>query len=261
MEYLLQDSFLVLFLYALSGTIFGSFATALVYRLPREIDWIKKRSECTKCHKHLGVLDLFPVLSYIINLGKCRHCGVYYGFKYFYIELLMGASFCLIGWYFNFSVESIFLCLLAFAVIVLTIIDFEHYIIPDEVNLFILLLGLVHQIYFDAELTQIIFMPLLYLGLALLLRWIMFAWKKREGLGLGDVKFFLAAGMWLDIEKLPVFLMLSGVAGIFIALIWKVLGKGNLFPFGPALSASFFFCVAFPTLSIELLYKFNNLIY
>lgn len=261
MPYLLQDSFFVLLIYTVSGMIFGSFATALVYRLPKNMDWIKKRSHCTKCNAKLTLPDLIPVFSYIINKGSCRHCGYKYGSRYFVIELIMAISFLLIGWHFGANEKSIYLCMMAFAIITLTVIDFEHYIIPDEINLFIFILGLVYQIQNDPSIEQILFNPLIYLSLALILRWIVYLWKKREGLGMGDVKFFVAAGIWLDIERLPVFLMFSGVAGIIIAVIWKISGKGKIFPFGPALSASLFFCVAFPELSVEFLYKFHNLIY
>lgn len=261
MTYLLQDSFLLLSLYTISGIIFGSFATALIYRLPRDLDWVKKRSFCTNCNTKLGILDLFPVISYLINLGKCRHCKTKYGFKYLYIELLMGISFLAIGYHFGGNIDSIIFCALTFAIIVMSAIDFEHYIIPDEINIFIFLLGLTYQLHHDANLQQILIMPLLYLTLSLGLRWGIYFWKKREGLGLGDVKFFLAAGMWLDIEKLPVFLMFSGIAGIAIAIIWQVSGKGKLFPFGPALGISLLFCVMFEKETIKLLHSFHNLIY
>ncbi len=261
MEQLTQDSFVVLALYLISGMIFGSFATALIYRLPRDIDWIKQRSKCTKCNKSLGVLDLIPILSYIINWGKCRHCKTKYGFRYLYIEVLMAISFLIIGYHFGANANSIFLCMLVFAVIVLSVIDFEHYIIPDEVNIFILLLGVGYNLYFELEYEKLWLYPLIYFAIAMCLRWGIYLWKKREGLGLGDVKFFIAAGMWLYIEDLPIFLMLSGLTGIAIAIIWRVLKKGNLFPFGPALSIAMLFCVAFPTQTRELLNSFQELLY
>jgi len=173
----------------------------------------------------------------------------------------MAAGFALVAYYFGYSTESIIFCLLFFSIVVLSLIDFQHYIIPDEVNLFILLLGLTYQIYSDADWQQMVLMPLMYISIALMLRWGMFAWKKKEALGLGDVKLFLACGMWLTAESLPIFLLFSGLSGIIIAVIWRIFSKGKIFPFGPALSASLFFCAAFPEIAHLLLINFNEMIY
>ncbi len=247
MENLLQDRFILVPLAAVFGAVFGSFATALIYRLPRDINWVTKRSACTKCGHHLGIPDLMPLFSYLFTRGHCRYCKVKFGGNYLVTEILVAMSFALSAYIFGPTIEMIIISLLAFVTIVICYIDFEHYIIPDEANIFIALLGIAYAIGTDAPLVeQLIFMPLFYFGLAMFLRWIMFVWKKKEGLGLGDVKFFAAAGTFLGIESLPAFLFLSGIAGLMIALAWRVMKKGEMFPFGPALCISLLFCVAFP---------------
>ena len=262
MDNLLQDSFFRLITSSVFGLIFGSFATALIYRMPRDIDWIKKRSHCTHCETNLGFLDLIPVFSYVFSGGKCRHCKTPYSPNYLITEILITISFVLCFLSFKDFYIATMMSLLAFSLIVLSAIDFEHYIIPDEINLFIFILGFVYGVYNQIPVTDLLIMAVIYFLIALLLRFIMFAWKKKEGLGFGDVKFFAAAGVFLtDIELLPVFLFISGVAGVLIAITWKLLGKGKLFPFGPALSASLFFCVAFPEVGEKFTFFIQDSLY
>lgn len=261
MENIIQDRFLITALAAVCGAILGSFATALIWRLPRDIDWKIKRSSCTKCGYKLKALDLLPILSYIISGGKCRNCGANYGVKYLVIELLMLIGFALIFYFVEDLIIAALLSLLYFAVIVLSVIDFEHYIIPNEVNIFIFILSISYAIYINAPWQQIVLNPFFYMALSLFLRWFMYAWKKKEALGLGDVKFFFAVGAFLELELLSPFLFMSGFIGIVIAIIWRIKGYGKKFPFGPALSMSLFLCVAFPEIGDYMLKMTQETIY
>jgi prepilin signal peptidase PulO-like enzyme (type II secretory pathway) len=258
MESLLQDRFFILLAAGLFGAVFGSFATALIYRLPREINWVSKRSICPKCDHALGVLDLFPIFSYLFTMGHCRHCKAKFGANYLFIELLMVISFVLSAYLFGPTVKTVVISMLSFATIIIFVVDFEHYIIPDEINILIGLLGIAYGLNNGEGVEQLVYMPLFYFGLAMFLRWFMFVWKKKEGLGLGDVKFFLAAGTFLSVEALPNFLFISGFVGIIIAILWRLLKKGEIFPFGPALSLSLLFCVAFPESNAKLIMLFQE---
>jgi len=75
------------------GSIFGSFFTALAYRVPRGLSMITPRSHCPSCKTTLGFRDLIPLFSWLTSAGKCRHCGISIGLRYFSIEL----SFSLCG--------------------------------------------------------------------------------------------------------------------------------------------------------------------
>lgn len=246
MQQIITDKVLLALLGLCFGLVFGSFATALIYRLPRNIDWVFKRSHCTICQHTLGVIDLIPVFYFVFSGGKCRFCKSRFGCKYLFIELLVAASFIFGLCHYGLNIYGITFSLLAFAIIVMSVIDFEHYIIPDEVNFFIGLLGAIYSGYNAISLTEILYMPIFCFLFAFLLRGIMYLWKRREGLGFGDVKFFLVAGFFLKFENFPAFLMLSGLFGLLIAMVWKVLKKGELFPFGPALGISLLFCYVFP---------------
>jgi len=82
------------------GAVLGSFMTALMYRLPRRLNWTTDRSRCTSCGHALGVPDLVPILSWVCLRGRCRHCGTSVSWRYPLTEMLwglgiMGLSFLL----------------------------------------------------------------------------------------------------------------------------------------------------------------------
>lgn len=243
------------------GAIFGSFATAIIYRMPRDINWISKRSACPKCQHALGAADLIPIISFIISGGKCRYCKMNFGYNYLIIELLMIAGFMVCAHLFGDSFKTVIISLMVFCTIVICAVDFEHYIIPDEINILLFLTGIVYGLYNGEGYEQLLLMPLFFFALAMGLRYLMYFWKKREGLGLGDVKFFIAAGTFLPVANLSLFLLLSGLIGLIIALLWKVMKKGEVFPFGPALVISLLFCVAFPESNVKLMGFIQELIH
>ena len=85
-------------------------------------------------------------------------------------------------------------------------------------------------------------------GVAYAIRYAFKRLRGRDALGLGDVKYFAVAGLWLGPSGLPAFMVVTGVAGIAFALLWRRLGGGCEFPFGPALALGLFICLLFPEL-------------
>lgn len=235
------------------GLCLGSFATALVYRLPRGISMVAKtRSACPSCQHDLAVRDLVPVFSWLMLKGRCRYCGVFVGWRYPLVEILtLGLCLC---FYFVYGFTAIGLCLFVLAAVLAAIIgiDFAHKIIPDTLNITVGVLGLVGVLI--AGLVS--FNPpefllvkgagalggaALYGFSALFLRQVFLWVMNKEALGLGDVKFFAAVGVWfgLDAEMASWFMLLSGGFGIGLALFWKKMTGEAVFPFGPALVAAF----------------------
>ena len=79
------------------GTLFGSFYTLAMYRIPRNIDIIKKHSYCPNCNHKLGFFELIPVLSYIFLGGKCKECKQKIRIRYLLLEILGGISFVVLA--------------------------------------------------------------------------------------------------------------------------------------------------------------------
>jgi leader peptidase (prepilin peptidase)/N-methyltransferase len=244
----LPDSF-YLFVTAIAGMALGSFATALSWRIPRDISIAeKRRSACPSCGHDLGVADLVPLLSWVFLRGRCRHCKVAIGKRYPLIELST-LGLCL-AFYFSFGVSFLTAALVLLAPVIVSIIDIDlhHKIIPDSLNLSVLLLGVAAMFALAVDAGSLSFLvdhaPGAVLGAAVfglfafLLRRFFSGVLGQEAMGLGDVKFFTAAGFWLSssLEALAWFLMFSGFFGVACAVIWKAATGEREFPFGPSLA-------------------------
>lgn len=242
----------------LLGLCLGSFATALAWRLPRGISMTAKaRSACASCGHDLSARDLVPLLSWIFLRGRCRHCAARVGWQYPLIELSTLGLCLALHIAFGFSAVTLCAFVIAPVLAAMTDIDFRYKILPDVLNGVLALAGLAAIVAaslaaFDGPahaatmLGQALLAAILYGGLAWGLRFLFLKLMRKEALGLGDVKFFAAAGVWLGLspDTLAAFLMLSGVFGVLIALLWRRCTGEAEFPFGPALIASFL-CVLF----------------
>jgi leader peptidase (prepilin peptidase)/N-methyltransferase len=231
------------------GLVFGSFATALSYRIPRGISIVRQtRSHCPACQHTLGVRDLVPLFSWLCLGGKCRLCRAPIGWRYPLIELATLFVCLLFYFFFGVSIGTLPVFILAPLFVSIVDIDLSYKIIPDGLNLAVLLTGiaalLVNAVLSPNFINFIIeygvpaaLGSLLYGGGALLLRWLSGLVLRRETMGLGDIKFYAAAGFWLGInpEAAAFFMIISGLCGIILALFWKKLHWEAEVPFGPSL--------------------------
>jgi leader peptidase (prepilin peptidase)/N-methyltransferase len=228
------------------GLVFGSFVTCASYRLPLEQDIVSKPSYCPKCNAKLGFRDLWPVLSWVCSKGKCRHCKAPISVRYPLTEIVTAATFLLVYSRYGLTFSGVLVALMAVALLIMIVADLEHYIIPDEVHYALLPLGLAYHFSRGTAPEDVLLGFLAGAGTGLLLhhgyRWL----RKKEGLGYGDVKFLALAGLWLTTMPIVPFLFFSGIFGTVFGLIWRVVGRGAIFPFGPALAVSLFFCVLYP---------------
>ncbi len=246
-----------LLIFSFLGLITGSFASALVYRIPRGLPWFRmtgelKRSFCPECRTVLGLRDLVPLFSFIFSRGKCRHCGKPVSLRYPLVELVSmlasAAAFLSLG----LTAEAFIVSALIPFLVALAFIDFEEMILPDQlVAISALLVGilLIFRVASGAEnymyLVTRLFAAVIY-GVA---SWTLGALTGkivgRSALGFGDVKFFAVAGLGLGVHALPAFMILSGGLGIALALIWRLVTAEKVFPFGPALIAAFYLLMVF----------------
>lgn len=247
------------------GLFLGSFVSALSWRLPRGYSILdiegSKRSVCPQCRTPLGVRDLVPLFSYLFSGGKCRHCHKKISRRYPLIEL-MTALFCTVLFVFTEPAQTSlpgFAVMMALAVVLSAMfaIDLEHKIIPDRLNIALALLGFLALIlpYPDAapppealpyRLGTAVVTAVIYGLLPIVIRYVFLLVTKKDGLGFGDIKFFAAAGLWLNLSALPLFLMMSGLGGILLGPVWKKATGESAFPFGPALIIAFTLCLCLP---------------
>lgn len=251
------------------GLVLGSFASVLIYRVPRQRSWIWEeldredhtgltksgfirgllsRSKCPKCQNILKLQHLIPILSWITLRGKCGYCGYKIPAKYPFLELL-SVSACL-GIYlqFGWQVETLILVLSVPFLIALFFIDLEFLILPNHLVIILAFIALLEKIlFFEGMLSFVNFIAvgLAYGFMGWALRAGFYKFTGKEGLGLGDVKFFALAGFWLGWFMTPVFLLLSTFIGVVFALYWRVVHKSNMFPYGPSLVLALFICIVY----------------
>lgn len=123
---------------AVLGSLVGSFANVVVYRLPRGASVVTPGSRCPDCGRRLGVLDLVPVLSWLVLRGRCRSCGQPISPRYPLVELLFAALFALVAWrwppFEHLGATLLFLAVLAMLTMA-ALIDLDHYVLPDALTL------------------------------------------------------------------------------------------------------------------------------
>jgi prepilin signal peptidase PulO-like enzyme (type II secretory pathway) len=235
--------------FAVLGLVFGSFATALCHRLPRGLPIVNDRSRCPHCRTTLGAVDLLPVFSWLLSRGRCRHCGEPISWRYPVIEAVMAALFLLAWWRSEGDlIVAALLALTALGLVVIVVVDLEEGIIPDAVLLGLLPLAVAWRWRVDADWLDAGLGAALGFLLTLAVRIGFRAWRRKEGLGLGDVKFLGVAGIYVGLSGLGGFLLLSGLLGLVLGLGWRWSGRGAVFPFGPALCAALLLGVFDPSL-------------
>ncbi len=230
------------------GLCLGSFATALIARIPEGRSWIAskaraERSACPHCDHQLGVFDLIPLLSWLCLGGRCRYCRKAIGWRYPAIECLTLLMCVAVYALWGYSTQGIVLLVAVPFLVSMLVIDLDHMILPDQLQVILFLCGLAF-VFFDGPVVPVyqaaLLAVLVYGVLAYVLAKGGAVLFKREALGMGDVKFFAVAGLWLGMASLPVFMMLSGIGGVLIGLAWRFVVKTKRFPFGPALIFALF---------------------
>ncbi|MBF0532339.1 MAG: prepilin peptidase [Candidatus Omnitrophica bacterium] len=124
------------------GAAIGSFLNVCIVRLPREKSVVAPRSHCVQCEKFIPWFDNIPFVSYLLLGGKCRYCRAPISFRYFFVEFLTAAAFVFIFRCFGVSPLLLPYLFMISCFIVATFVDFSHRIIPDEVSVGGMILGL-----------------------------------------------------------------------------------------------------------------------
>lgn len=217
----------------LFGIVIGSFLNVCIFRIPKKEDIVKTSSHCMSCGYHLKWYDMIPVFSFLALRGKCRKCGAKLSVQYPLIEAANGILYVCIVWTGGLSVDSLLYCLLASALLVLSVIDFRTYEIPFGINLFILALGLVRA---ATDFSNILNYLAGSLAVSIVLAVLYYATGGRA-IGGGDVKLMAVCGLLLGWKLIIMAFLLGCVLGAVIHVIrMKVSGEGHVLAMGPYLS-------------------------
>ncbi len=245
-----------MFVLLILGSLIGSFLNVVIYRLPNNKSIVSPPSSCGSCEHRLEPLDLVPVLSYILLRGKCRHCGEKISARYPLVELLTGGIFALLFWRYGISIDFIRYAILSCILISAAFIDIDHRIIPDKLNIFGLIVGIIFLFTPGSLSLKSSFLGFLLGGGFLLLVAII----GRGAMGGGDIKLFAVIGLFLGLEKtvLALFLtfLVGGIAGLLL-IASKLRSRKDYIPFGPFISIGAF--IAIMWYNNLIMYYFNIL--
>lgn len=243
------DSRLQLFLVAIFALILGSFTSLVSYRLANKKPVVFTRSKCTNCGSVLRIKNLIPLFSWLFQRGKCSNCHTKISLRYPLIELSFLISFLTIYFVLGQKIDLRMLLyfLITGTMILMCVVDLEHYFIPDSSQYFLAVLVILLVILEGGTNAALINVKsaLLYAGFGLALLAFFYFTTKLQALGIDDIKFFFIIGLMLGTKDFLAFMMLSGVFGLLFGAIWQKLKKEETFPFAPAMCLAAFLCLLF----------------
>lgn len=246
----------------LFGLMLGSFLNVAIYRLPKmmERDWqnnclelqgkelapdvkfnlVTPRSTCPHCAHKISALENIPVISYLFLKGRCRACNSHISLRYPCIEILTAALLGLASWKFGYSYTTLFASVFILALITLTFIDFDTQLLPDDITLPLLWLGLLFNLnYGFTDLKSAVIGAMAGYLVLWSVFWLFKLLRGKEGMGYGDFKLLAAIGAWFGWQLLPAVILLSSTLGALIGIgliVFTKRDKNIPMPFGPYLA-------------------------
>ena len=247
----------------LFGLLVGSFLNVVIHRLPQmmERQWAAEcaelngqpaapqapfnllvpRSRCGHCGHPIRWYENIPVLSYLALRGKCSACGTPIGLRYPLVELATGLLFGWCVWRWGWSWTAAAWCLFTAMLVALTLIDWDTTLLPDDLTLPLLWLGLIAA---TLGLTGVRLSDAVWGAVAgYLSLWLVYWGFKlatgKEGMGFGDFKLFAALGAWFGWQALVPIILMASVIGALVGIGMKLsssLREGGVVPFGPFLA-------------------------
>ena len=261
-DFFLQNTEIFYTFVTLVGLSVGSFLNVVIYRFPLmlENDWksqcrelleleekpqeiitlSKPASTCPQCGHKIRAWENIPVISYLLLKGKCSECQSSISLQYPLIEILTGCLSLAVAIKFGVSWQTLFALILTWSLVSMSVIDIHKQILPDDITLPILWLGLLISIYtiFTDPVSSIIGAAAGYMIL-----WCVYQLFKlltgKEGMGFGDFKLLALFGAWFGWELLPLVIILSSATGAIIGILMIVVKKhekSTPIPFGPYLA-------------------------
>ena len=271
-----QDAVLFSTVLAILGLLVGSFLNVVIHRTPIMLEnafrhecscldipadgeyppaprynLVFPRSTCPHCNHLIGALENIPLLSWIWQRGKCRHCQAAISPRYPLVELLSALISGWLAWHYGPTLHMLGALLFAWFLLALIFIDADTSLLPDSLTLPLIWLGLLFNLSstFTSLPEAVTGAMAGYLSLWSVF-WLFKLATGKEGMGYGDFKLLAALGAWLGWKMLPVIILLSSVTGAALGLLMIILarhGFGKPMPFGPYLGIAGFLAMHWGT--------------
>ncbi|WP_286233463.1 prepilin peptidase [Thalassotalea sediminis] len=256
------------------GLLIGSFLNVVIYRFPKmlEYTWYQECREfladeisskpkkeikqitlstpsscCPHCQHKIRFYENVPVLSWLVLGGKCSQCKQAISKRYPIIEAVTAILSVVIAYHYGFEPITLAMLLLTWGLICLTMIDFDHMLLPDQITYPLLWLGLLININGTlVPLEQSVIGAVAgYMSLYSVF-WLFKLVTGKEGMGHGDFKLFAVFGAWMGWQLLPLLILMSSFAGAIIGItLMLVKGhqRGQAIPFGPYIAIAGWVCL------------------
>ena len=233
-----SGSYILLFLV---GLVIGSFLNVCILRIPHGQSVIRPGSHCPQCKTSIRWFDNVPLLSFVWLRAQCRWCGGKIAWRYPLVECLNGVGYLGIVYKFGWNSSALVYALFLSLLLVVTMIDLDHLVIPDVVSLPGLVIGFF---------TAAFILPLGWKGslLGIVLGggilWVLAVISPylfgKDGMGGGDIKFLAMIGAFLGWEHVCMTLFLASCAGAMLGIglmAFRYMERGQYLPFAPFLAA------------------------
>ncbi|MBK5264022.1 MAG: prepilin peptidase [Alphaproteobacteria bacterium] len=208
------------------GAIIGSFLATLVLRWPQERSVLAGRSVCDGCGRMLGAIDLVPLFSAIILCGKCRTCGARIDWLHFGVELGCALAGAVALWLAP-GIEGLGWAVFAWLLIVLAVLDYRHFWLPDALTLPLAFLGLTLGTWVNGvTLADRVIGAAAGYGALMVIAVGYRHLRGREGMGGGDPKLLGAIGAWMGWPVLPLLLVIASVTALLTIGLGAARGRG-----------------------------------
>ena len=253
--------------------VFGSFLNVVIYRLPlmMRLDWheqckelselppvnpptgrfniIVPRSRCHSCGTQINTLQNIPVISYLFLGGKCANCKEPISLRYPIVEAGTAILATTVAWQFGYGWEALMGIVLTLFLVSITMIDFDHQLIPDSIVLPLMWIGLAMSLFSPLPGSETLFISshdaiigalVGYLSLWSIY-WLFKLATGKEGMGYGDFKLLAAIGAWLGWQQLLTVVLMSAFVGAFVGLsliVFRGRDRQIPMPFGPFLAVA-----------------------
>ena len=272
-ELLTQERWLLLLCALVFGALIGSFLNVVIYRLPvmmqrawdeelaelnlaqaqttgasvlddriesERFNLVVPRSRCGSCGHQITALENIPVVSWLALRGKCSACGAGISARYPLVELATALLFVACAWTFGPTLQAAAAMLLCAALVALTGIDLDTQLLPDQLTLPLLWIGLLLNLFgMFARLPDAVIGAAAGYMVLWSVYWLFKLLTGREGMGYGDFKLLGALGAWFGWQALPMLLLLSSVVGAVVGigiLLVQKKGRNTAIAFGPYLA-------------------------
>jgi leader peptidase (prepilin peptidase)/N-methyltransferase len=238
----LSDTYALAAVLFVFGTILGSFANVLIYRMPRGENIAWPGSHCQKCKKPIAWYHNIPVLAWFFLRGKCANCKEPYSFRYPVVELLMGVLFASAAISIGINWTLLEGLIFIFALVAASFIDIDHMILPDKFTLSGIVIGLIGAaLNPERSFLDAIYGVLMGGGFLWAIAYLFFVFRGKEGMGGGDIKLLAWIGAVLGWKSIPFVVIGSSVFGAIIGVVIAVRSKEGMskaIPFGPYLAGA-----------------------